>query len=206
MRGRALGTPETAAQRSEPAPTTSPVNVERLRVALRQLAQGVHAIHSAGKLHRDLKPSNVLVTPRGRLVILDFGVAADLSHVEPEFPAGSGEMVGTVSYMAPEHTASEATPDPASDWYSVGVMLYEALVGRRPFVGCSTEILARKVAMDPPPPSECVDGVPPDLDALCMDLLQREPSRRPSGDELLQRLGVSLSSSPPGPSLGGDTS
>ncbi len=151
LRGRALGPPERAAQSSERvAPTTSPANVERLRAALRQLVEGVHAIHSAGKLHRDLKPSNVLVTAPGRLVILDFGVAADLSRVEPESPPGSGEMVGTASYMAPEQATAEGAPDPASDWYSVGVMLYEALVGRRPFVGSATDVLARKVAMDPP--------------------------------------------------------
>jgi hypothetical protein len=206
-RGRAVGTAKPAARTSErPAPTTSPANVERLRVALRQLVQGVHAIHSAGKLHRDLKPSNVLMTPRGRLVILDFGVAADLSRVEPESPPGSGEMVGTASYMAPEQATPEAAPDLASDWYSVGVMLYEALVGRLPFVGFATDVLACKVAMDPPPPSECVEGIPADLDALCMELLQREPSRRPSGEELLRRLGVSPSGAPPAPLLGGDAS
>jgi tetratricopeptide (TPR) repeat protein len=206
-RGRAFGTSERLGETSEtPAPTTSPANVERLRLALRQLVQGVHAIHGAGKLHRDLKPSNVLVTPRGRLVILDFGVAADLSHVEPQSPPGSGEMVGTASYMAPEQATAESAPDLPSDWYSVGVMLYEALAGRPPFVGSATDVLARKLALDPPAPSECVDGVPPDLDALCMDLLQREPSRRPSGDEILQRLGVAHSSAPPAPLLGGDAS
>jgi len=205
LRGRALGAAEAGGRTSErPLPATSPANMERLRVALRQLVQGVHAIHSAGKLHRDLKPSNVLVTPRSRLVILDFGVAADLLHVEPESPPGSGEMVGTASYMAPEQAEPDAAPDPASDWYSVGVMLYEALVGRRPFVGSTVEVLARKMTLDPPPPSECVGGVPPDLDALCVELLQRDPSRRPGGEQILKRLGVSQTSAPPAALSGGD--
>ncbi len=207
LRGRALGGQEAAGPTSEaPLPSRSPANMQRLRVALRQLVQGVQAIHSAGKLHRDLKPSNVLVTPRSRLVILDFGVAADLSHVGPEAAPGSGEMVGTASYMAPEQAEGDAPPDPASDWYSVGVMLYEALVGRRPFVGPTVDVLARKIAMDPPSPSECVGVVPPDLDALCMDLLRRDPTRRPGGEAILQRLGVSHSSAPPAPLLAGDAS
>ncbi len=206
-RGRAVrpqGLDGASPRPSEPRPR--PANVERLRAALRQLVQGVHAIHVAGKLHRDLKPSNVLVTHRGRLVILDFGVAADLAHAEPESPPGSGEMVGTASYMAPEQATADKAPAPASDWYSVGVMLYEALVGRRPFEGPQWDVLARKVTMDPPAPSECTDGVPADLDALCMDLLRRDPSERPDGAELLRRLGVSQTSAPPAPPLGEDTS
>jgi tetratricopeptide (TPR) repeat protein len=189
----------------EPAASaTSPANVERLRSALRQLVQGVQAIHAAGKVHRDIKPSNVLVTPRGRLVILDFGVAADLSHVEPGLAPGASEMVGTASYMAPEQATANDSPASASDWYSVGVMLYEALVGRRPFVGSAVDVVSLKIAMDPPPPSECVSGVPPDLDALCVELLRRDPTQRPNGDEILQRLGGVPTSAPPAPPLGED--
>jgi tetratricopeptide (TPR) repeat protein len=201
-----VGPPEMAAEaQHEPAPSaTSPANVERLRAALRQLVQGVQAIHAAGKVHRDLKPSNVLVTPKGRLVILDFGVAADLSRVEPALPPGTGEMVGTASYMAPEQATANDSPASASDWYSVGVMLYEALVGRRPFVGSAVDVVSLKIAMDPPPPSECVSGVPPDLDALCMELLRRDPTQRPNGDEILQQLGGAPTSAPPAPPPGED--
>ena len=175
---------------------TSPARMDRLRPALRQLVAGVHALHRDGKLHRDIKPSNVLVTDEGRVVLLDFGVATELKTHPRELPAGSGELVGTLRYMAPEQ-ADEAPPTPASDWYSVGVMLYEALVGRAPFTGSAADVLAMKSTLDAMAPSQCVIGVPPDLDALCRGLLQREPAMRPTGEEILRRLEVPRSSAPP---------
>ena len=151
----------------------------RLRSTLLQLVKGVHALHAAGKVHRDIKPSNVLVTDEGRVVLLDFGVAADLG-TRGACVASSGEIVGTAAYMAPEQ-ADDRAPTPASDWYSVGVMLYEALVGRPPFGGSAVDVITIKGMMDPPPPSESVDGVPPDIDALCSVLLHRDPVARPAG-------------------------
>jgi eukaryotic-like serine/threonine-protein kinase len=175
---------------------TSPARMDRLRSALRQLVAGLHALHADGKLHRDIKPSNVLVSDEGRVVLLDFGVAAELKTDPREVADGSGELVGTLRYMAPEQ-GDDMPLTPASDWYSVGVVLYEALVGRAPFVGAAAEVLMMKSNVDPIPPSECVGGVPPDLDALCRALLEREPSMRPSGDEVLRRLGLRRSSAPP---------
>ncbi len=166
--------------------------VTRLRAALRQLVEGVHALHNAGKLHRDIKPSNVLVTHEGRVVLLDFGVATELSGRAGDSQGGSGEVVGTARYMAPEQ-AFDDPPTPASDWYSVGVMLYEALVGRAPFVGTATDVITMKGLMDAPAPAECVEGVPPELDALCRALLHRDPTKRPTGAEILRRLGVTRS-------------
>lgn len=188
------GTPATLqseATKAVPLRRSTPADIDKLRPALRQLVEGLHAVHLAGKLHRDVKPSNVLVTPDGRVVILDFGVATEFSQVQ--YTVGQEqEVVGTVRYMAPEQALCEALT-PASDWYSVGVMLYAALVGRAPFLGSVMDVLASKTASAPAPPSERVQGVPPDLDELCTALLEPDPSKRPNRSEILRRLGASRS-------------
>jgi serine/threonine protein kinase len=171
----------------------------RLRPALRQLVQGLGALHAAGKLHRDIKPSNVVVTGEGRVVILDFGIALELSraaHGNEE----EGDIVGTPKYIAPEQAAGER-PIPASDWYAVGVILYEALSGRLPFEGSSTEVMTRKTREDPLPPSTWARGIPADLEELCVALLRRDPAARPVGKDILQRLGTlgGASMAPPRP-------
>ncbi len=168
---------------------TTPADIDRLRPALRQLVEGVQALHAAGKLHRDIKPSNVLVTHEGRVVVLDFGVATELRQAKDAAQRDESQMVGTARYMAPEQ-AFDDPPTPAADWYSVGVMLYEALTGVPPFQGSAVDVIAMKYALEASLPSESVDGVPADLDALCRVLLERAPERRPGGPEILRRLGV----------------
>jgi hypothetical protein len=158
----------------------------RLRSALRQLARGVEAIHAAGKLHRDLKPPNVLVDARGRVVILDFGLAHDIRR--NELLTVEQATAGTPQYMAPEQLQGEPATR-ASDWYAVGVMLYEALAGKRPFGGSSAQLARNKAENDPAPPSTEVGGVPDDLERLCMALLSREPAARPTGADVLAQLG-----------------
>jgi hypothetical protein len=159
----------------------------KLRPALRQLVEGVRALHAAGKLHRDLKPSNVRVTPEGRVVILDFGVATELRQ-RPQ-SNGDDEFVGTATYMAPEQATGE-TPVAASDWYSVGVLLYEAIVGSPPFGGSAMDVLTLKSSIAAMAPSDCIDGVPEDLDALCSALLAPDPADRPDAAEIVRRLGA----------------
>src|SRR5262249_19214352 len=149
----------------------------------RQLATGVEALHQSGKLHRDIKPTNVLVTLEGRVVLLDFGLTADLErsgrHRSPD-----RQIVGTVAHMSPEQAAGLPIMT-ASDWCSVGVMLYEALTGRLPFTGSPQELIIAKRTQSPPSPSTLVAGLPDDLVRLALLLLDRDPARRPTGREII---------------------
>ena len=156
-------------------------SITRVRRALRQLASAVNTLHRAGKLHRDIKPANLLVTREGRVVVLDFGLVSEARGGRGVV----GDVEGTPGYMAPEQVAGDAAT-PASDWYAVGGVLYQALTGRLPFA--ANEILTAKLDREPPPPSAIAPDVPPDLDALCVALLRRRPGDRPSGAEILRRL------------------
>ncbi len=167
-----------------PVPTDRLFDVARLRDAFRQVALGLTALHEAGKVHRDVKPSNVLVSPAGRVVLLDFGLVAESGRADETDLA----MAGTPAYMAPEQVTGEGPVGPAADWYAVGVMMYQCLTGRRPFEGASLEVLQAKVERAPARPSSVASGVPRDLDALCMELLSIEKSERPSAATILQRL------------------
>ena len=160
----------------------------RLRKALRQLVSGVSALHTSGKLHRDLKSNNVLVTSAGRVVVLDFGLVLDISPNEAWASGLPPKLVGTPSHISPEQVAGHRATE-SSDWYAVGVMLYESLTGQLPFVGSPMSVLQAKQEMDPPRPLTIAPGVPDDLDEICMALLNRDPSLRPNALELMERLG-----------------
>ncbi len=159
---------------------------QRLRHALRQLAEGVQALHHLGCLHRDIKPSNVLVDTTGRLVLLDLGLVTWINPAEASFER---YVAGTAAYMSPEQAVAKPLTE-ATDWYSVGVMLYEAITGTRPYRGKFDEIVKAKQTHRPVPPSELAGEVPEDLEQLCMDLLRFDPNQRPDGAEILRRIGA----------------
>ncbi|MCP3960348.1 MAG: protein kinase [bacterium] len=170
-------------------PLTAPVvqqDFDRLRRALHQLAEGLCALHRAGKLHCDIKPPNVRITAEGRLVLLDFGLVYDLGG--ERFQTMEGEVRGTPAYMAPEQALGRTVTE-ASDWYAVGGVLYEALTGELPFSGSVLRVLQEKQLADGPSPRKLVPYLPDDLAELCEDLLRRDPADRPTGAQVLDRLG-----------------
>ncbi len=177
-----------------PGPGTSAPNrrlavapdLDRLRAVAPQFALGLAALHDAGKIHRDIKPSNVMVNEQGRVVILDLGLVAEQ---DSEARSSSGQVLGTAAYMAPEQ-ATGRSPGASADWYSFGTVLYEALTGSLPFDGAPFEILLAKQDRDPVPAHELAPEVPDDLDRLCVELLRRNPDARPTGAEVMRRLGV----------------
>jgi len=187
------GADESNATRSERAPKIA-ASDRRLRECAAQLASGLHALHCAGCIHRDVKPSNAMVTGEGRVVLLDFGL---VTRGSADDKSSSSHTLGTVAYMAPEQALSSEV-EPAADWYSFGVLLYEALTGRLPYAGNSAvELIMKKQQYAPPPPRARVPDVPPDLDQLCVDLLRIEPRERPGGAAVLERLGVDISTIQP---------
>ncbi|HUQ01798.1 MAG TPA: protein kinase [Kofleriaceae bacterium] len=160
----------------------------RLRACLVQLAPALAALHASDIVHRDVKPSNILVTDEGRVVLVDLGLALDTRPAVTT--SADADIVGTVAYMAPEQAQSGKVGPPA-DWYSFGVVLYEALTGCLPHSGDSAlEMLMNKQHGAPPPPRARVPAVPRDLDQLCEQLLLLDPAERPGQREIFERLGV----------------
>ena len=130
--------------------------------------------HRRGIVHRDLKPHNVLVDGEGRAKVTDFGIAKAGASDMTE----TGSIMGTAQYMSPEQAQGLATT-PRSDLYAIGVLLYELLVGRPPFDGETAVSIALKQVSEPPvPPGRVVAGIPPELDAVVLHALEKDPERR----------------------------
>lgn len=171
-------------------PSCSVCSIQRLVAMLLQLAEGLLALHGEGLVHRDIKPANVLCTWEGRVVVLDFGLAQPTSPQTELRGPGLGlptTLAGTPDYMSPEQAAGQPLTA-AADWYSVGVLLYEALTGGLPFSGTPHQVLRQKISQVPPRPCAERPDIPVAIDALCMQLLERQPERRPSGKEVIARL------------------
>jgi eukaryotic-like serine/threonine-protein kinase len=168
------------------------LNTDRLNATLGQLAAGLMALHARGIVHRDLKPGNVMVSNVGKVIILDFGLVAELNRAG--VVSNTGLVAGTPTYMAPEQAAGEKVGPPA-DWYAFGVMIYEAISGIRPFTGDTWKILNDKrntVA----PPLEPSPNVNQDLIALTSRLLERDSPSRPDPLEIASVVAMTGSISP----------
>ncbi|MBX3219075.1 MAG: protein kinase [Labilithrix sp.] len=182
--GRARGDAPEPAARSGVRATKRPLDaaaLARLRAALSELCVGLSVLHDAAVVHRDVKPANVMVTASGRVVLLDFGLAATQTLRPPDLASA-----GTPRYMAPEQVRADATTA-AADLYAVGGILYELLAGRSPFGGSMRTNQVTKAAGSRPPP---IAGETPDEDLanLAMLLLDPEPHVRPDARGALRHL------------------
>jgi serine/threonine protein kinase len=154
-----------------------------------KLARAVHHANEQGILHRDLKPSNILLTRDGQPKIADFGLARELASEEGL--THSGAIMGTPSYMSPEQAAGKVGEiGPAADIYSLGAILYQLLTGRPPFRGASIfETLSQLATEQVVPPHTRNPAVNPDLSAICLKCLEKDPQRRyPSANALAEDL------------------
>src|SRR5580765_1121277 len=151
-------------------PTPIPVAIDYAR----QILAALGFAHRNGVVHRDIKPHNVSVASDGRLKVMDFGIA----HAGPSQMTQTGSIIGTAQYLSPEQ-AKGAPVTPASDMYSVGIVLYEMLTGTVPFTGDTPlEIAMKHLSAIPEPPSEHRAEVPHELDSIVLRALAKDPAER----------------------------
>src|SRR5438105_2377668 len=140
---------------------------------VKQLADALQFAHDEKLIHRDVKPENMLVGRRNEILLSDFGIAivAQSSRYQ-----GTQDMAGTIAYMAPEQI--QAHPRPASDQYSLAIVVYEWLTGERPFHGSFTEIAIKHSVVPPPPLREKLPTISPDVEQVVLTALAKEPKER----------------------------
>ncbi|NUM49400.1 MAG: serine/threonine protein kinase, partial [Anaerolineales bacterium] len=151
-------------------------NLEEGIPLLVQTCAGVGYAHRAGLVHCDIKPHNILITPDQRVKVTDFGIARALASIKPD--EKMDVVWGSPQYFSPEQADGRA-PSPASDVYSLGVIMYEMFTGRLPFISNSTEHLARMHRETRPlPPSQLNPDIPPVLEQIIQKVMTKEPSSR----------------------------
>lgn len=165
---------------------TPPKDLAELVLLMRSVCAGLEHAHQNGVIHRDLKPENVMISPDGRVRLMDFGLARSISSRL----TSEGTIIGTVFYLAPEQALGQ-TVDNRSDLYALGIMLYELSTGRLPFSGDDPlTVITQHLYTAPVPPSAINPKIPPPLESLILQLMSKRPEDRPSSvTEVLQMLG-----------------
>jgi WD40 repeat protein len=161
-----------------------PLPIDRAAELVQQLASAVGYAHSQGIVHRDVKPSNVMLDGKGRVHLLDFGLAARTDAATKL--TNDGAVMGTPSYMAPEQAAGQhGEANPAVDQYALGVILYELLTGKVPFEGPFAVVIHNVLHAQPEPPSKFREKLDKDLETICLKAMAKRPEDRyPSCDAL----------------------
>lgn len=151
-----------------------------------QTSLALQAAHAAGLVHRDIKPGNLLITPDGRVKITDFGIA----RIADQVPlTATGQVMGTVQYLSPEQ-ASGHPASPATDTYSLGIVAYECLAGKRPFTGESQVAIAMAQINEQPPPLP--PTVAPPVQNLVLAMIAKKPEDRPASTAAVARAATAL--------------
>ena len=162
------------------------LSTDRVLDIVAQTASALHAAHSAGLVHRDIKPGNLLITPDGRVKITDFGIA----RIADQVPlTATGQVMGTVQYLSPEQ-ASGHPASPTTDIYSLGIVAYEALAGRRPFTGESQVAIAMAQINEKAP--DLPTGVSEPVRNLVYSCIAKNPAERPASAAHLARAAQAL--------------
>jgi eukaryotic-like serine/threonine-protein kinase len=163
--------------------TAGPLHPDRAAEIAADVAGALAYAHRHGVVHRDVKPGNVLITEEGTIKVTDFGIARAVNTEESLTQTGA--VMGTATYFSPEQAEGMGV-DSRSDIYSLGVVLFEMVTGRPPFLGDTPVAVASKhVREHPPAPREVNPGVPPDLEAIILKCLAKSPDHRyATGDDL----------------------
>jgi serine/threonine-protein kinase len=162
------------------------LSTDRVLDIVAQTAAALHAAHAAGLVHRDIKPGNLLITPDGRVKITDFGIA----RIADQVPlTATGQVMGTVQYLSPEQ-ASGHPASPTTDIYSLGIVAYECLAGRRPFTGESQVAIAMAQINETPPELPVTVAEP--VRNLVFACIAKNPQDRPSSAAHLARAATAL--------------
>jgi serine/threonine protein kinase/formylglycine-generating enzyme required for sulfatase activity len=178
---KAAAAPSRPSTRRKADPHAPSTQLELMKIVrlVEQAARAVHAAHEAGVIHRDLKPGNIMVTTEGEPVVLDFGLAKDISGVEATLTQ-HGDLMGTPAYMSPEQIAAHRiTLDRRTDVYSLGVTLFECLTLQRPFDAPTREGLYQAILGRPAPdPRRLNRAIPGDLKVVLETALDKDRERR----------------------------
>ena len=154
---------------------------------IRQTLEALGYAHTRGVIHRDVSPANLMVTENGLVKLMDFGVAKSLGDLRL---TDGGSMIGSLYYMSPEQVKGSTDPDPRSDLYSAGAILYELVTGKRPFdYEDRFSLMVAQVEEQPRPPSQIAPDLPRGLDEIILKALSKEAGQRyPSAQDFLMAL------------------